>query len=408
MGEISSELVTFKSSVEPNIGNMQSMCSVIKEKVQSVKSSTGSAKSGISNYYSSSNKSSVLDKMNYVGSVYDSIASSVNQLESLVSGAEGVIGKISELEAINAEIAKQQSIISNSKQDTDGDKSRRAAAQNIINQKNQEFDEKHEETKQALQALKSSDGSVSIDSGNTSSGAEVDLDNFEYGTFTKKTYTASNGVKFDYYIYIPKCETTEKLPVMLYMHGAGFSDTGDQVVTYCGLGEAVNNGTIKPSGIVIMPHIKNGRLYESKDVRDALAELPETICEQYKCDSNRISVGGVSYGGVTSYRLVAEHPGEFSAVATACGAADVTDAFKGVKVWSTNGRNNDNNHTGRNYVAKQVEEVKSVGGSAQYTLFDNVWAHSKIGSLAFQNKLKNEETGEEEYLVDWAMKQSKA
>ena len=55
MGEISSELKSFKSSVESSIGSMNSSCTTILDKIQEMTSIAQTTKSGIDTYYASSN-----------------------------------------------------------------------------------------------------------------------------------------------------------------------------------------------------------------------------------------------------------------------------------------------------------------------------------------------------------------
>lgn len=411
MGQISSELTSFKNTVEPEIGKMTSSCNSLQEKVQSVSSSTSAAKSGFDGGYSSTNKSTVLTKFDYISDIFSKVSTSLGgDLQGMISEASNVISLVHELEDINSEIERQQAIVNsanNSKSDDKNAASRKSNAQSIINQKNSEFTEKHEEALQKLAALKSKDGDLSFANEFAASG-ELDTADLKYGTFEKKTFVASNGIAIDYFIYVPDYgKDVEGLPVLEYMHGIGFEDTGDQIVTYGGLGEAIKNKTVTPSGIVVMPHVKNGRLYESKDYRDALAELPVAVSQEYNGDPNKISVGGVSYGGVTAVKMVNEHPDTFSSVVSACGSNDVTTAFNGVKTWFFNGRNEANNHTGRKYVGQQAEAIKQVGGTAMYTLFEDVWGHTNVGTKAFQNKYQDE-TGEEIYPFEWAFKQEKA
>lgn len=411
MGQISSELLSFRDIVEPEIGPMSSSCNYLQEKVQSVNTSISAAKSGVDGNYSSNNKSTVLNKFDYISDILQKVSTSLGgDLQGMISDASGVVSLVNELEDINKEIEKQQAIINSANNSSKDDKSaasRKYNAQSIINQKNSEFNEKHSEALQKLAALKSKDEDLSF-ANEFGASSELDMDSLKYGSYEKKTFVASNGISIDYFIYVPDYgKEVEGLSVLEYMHGVGFENIGDQIVTYGGLGEAIENKSVTPSGIVVMPHVKNGRLYEDKAYRDALAELPVKVCEEYNGDPNKISIGGVSYGGVTAVKMVNEHPDTFSAVVSACGSNDITDAFNGVKTWFFNGRNEANNHTGRKYVGQQAEEIKKVGGTSQYTLFEDVWGHTNVGTKAFQNKYEDE-TGELIYPFEWAFKQEKA
>ena len=51
----------------------------------------------------------------------------------------------------------------------------------------------------------------------------------------------------------------------------------------------LKENTSDRSGIVVMPHVKNGRLYENENYRDALAELAVQVCK----DNNATLLGAV-------------------------------------------------------------------------------------------------------------------
>jgi hypothetical protein len=421
--QVPSDLLSFRDAVQGSLGSMSASASEIASKIGSLSGSVAATKNSVLESYQSSTEvnqgAAKLESSNEIMTKIGSDAQST--LTSAVSSAGAICSGVDEMESLLADIENQNAIISRER----GKEYPNVGAINSANSKIKEdetkFDELCSKATEQLAALKGMDSSVpgaeSGDGGASADGVATGtaslaeytkyLNQLKYGTFTTKTYTASNGIELKYYLYVPDYGTeVSGLPVFMYMHGAGFDDIGEQIVTYGGLGEAIQNQTVTPSGIVVMPYVKNGRLYEKEEYRDALAELPIAVCKEYNGDTNRISCGGVSYGAVTAYRLVNEHPGEFSAVVGACGAEEITDAFENVKAWNFNGRNEANNHTGRKYVGKQTEAVNAAGGKAMYTTFDNVWAHTKCGTIAFQNK-HTDENGNEVYPFEWAFAQTK-
>lgn len=138
--------------------------------------------------------------------------------------------------------------------------------------------------------------------------------------------------------------------------------------------------------------------------RDALAELPKKVVEENNGDKDRISVAGVSYGGITTHLLVTEHPGEFSAVASACGASEVTDAYKDLTVLNFCGQGESSNRTALSYVTRQIEAINKVGGNAKLVVYDNQWAHTNVGTKAFHETITNE-NGEEIPIFEYMFQQ---
>ena len=237
------------------------------------------------------------------------------------------------------------------------------------------------------------------------------MNQLKYGTLTKKTFTASNGVSLGYFLYVPDYgtgSTPSGLPVLMFMHGGGDSNVGDHVCTDSGLGMMVKNKEVTPSGIIVFPHIVNScAQYENKSYRDALSELAVSVIKEYNGDPDKISIGGVSYGAVTAYRIVNENPGVYSAVVGVCGTNEITSAFNGVKVWNFNGVASANNHTDKKYCAKQTETVKQVGGEAMpYVTIDGQYSHTNVANIVLTSPQDNG-SGEKVWLHEWAFAQTK-
>ncbi len=417
---ISQDLINFRDSVKPNIGTMRSACTTLSEGIQKIISATTSAKSKVESNYKSSNSGVVIGSIESLASNCEQIKTSIDSdLKGMVDQAEEIDTLVDELEELKEFLdAKQAYISANSNSEDDTVKQNVQTAKQEYYNKSLDFNTKHESAKQKLAVLKAKDTALpesltSDESAGSSSGYTVDLSKLKFGVFEKRSFKASNKVCLDYYVYVPDYgEKVSGLPVMLYMHGASKENTGDHICIDNGLGQAIANHTITPSGIVVIPHVVNGDWYENRDIRDALAELPVAVCEEYNGDKNKISVGGLSYGAVTAVKLVNENPGVFCAVATACGSNEITNpkAWKGVKVWFTNGRRDPaDGHTGRSYVKNSIAKIEAAGGDVEsYNLYEDDWSHTNVGNKTFQYKIKNQTTGEEEYLCEWCFQQSKA
>ena len=105
MGEISTELKSFKSSVDGRINGMNSCCDDIISKVSKLSSTGNSIKSTVSSLYDSQNKVVVLSTFDSLKSAYSTIESSVSgTLKGYVSSAQALLTQISGLEDINTQI----------------------------------------------------------------------------------------------------------------------------------------------------------------------------------------------------------------------------------------------------------------------------------------------------------------
>lgn len=411
MGVIDSELEKFKTSVEPQIGSMNTMCSTIVSKIQSLSTSATTAKNSIDNYYSSSNKNTILSKFDRISDVYSKISASVNgDLKGMISSAQGVIDLVDKLIEINKDIKTQEDIISNL-DDTSQDQSviesnikTRDEANGIITQKNTEFDTTHEKAKTALTNLKNMDSSISFVSEFSSSNATANPEDLQYGTFELRKFVSSSGEEIEYYIYVPDYgKDVKNLPVMLYMHGSISSYTDTNWCNY-GLTGLIKDQSVTPSGIVIMPHIKNHKDY------DTLKELTDTIVEEYDCDTDRISISGHSAGGITTYDMLSKYPGYFSCAIpiSGCNYASITDqSVAGTRIWSFVGATENDNQseaTRTDTCVGAVNKVNKLGGDAYSTVMPG--GHSITNKNTYSQKYTSPE-GKEVYVLDWAFEQEK-
>lgn len=376
MGQISAELTNFRNSVGSSIGNMRGISSDLQGRISQVSSISNNAINGISSCYSSSKKN-MQSITNSTSSVLDgcaSILSSLSSVDSILSSCDSVISKIARLDEINNEIAVYNQKAGSSTA-SEYDKS---SARGHISTLNQEFDRVHSEAETTLNSLKGAGGAASIGSGVLETVGNVGAANGY--TFGLEEITV-NGKTMKCYIYRPKdVSSTEKLPVQMYMYGMGFDNKGTGYALSSGMGKMISEGKVNSKAIYIIPYVQNGRQYENKSFRDDLAQLTLEVARQYNGDEDRISLSGNSYGAVVSYRLVDEHPGQFTAIVASCGAEAVTDAFKGVKVYNYTGRGT-GNHTDFRYIKKQTEAINEIGGEATYKQYDDQWAHSNVANI---------------------------
>lgn len=404
MGVINPELKTFKQKVGPAIGSMSTASTKISDSIQELSTSAKSVRSDIDSNYDSVNKSTILGKFNEVDEMYTDIASSVEStLQSLISGAQGVIDLVTKLEGINEEIDAQQEIINSNSGTESAAVSARLNAQEIIDSKNKEFDETQERALTALSSLKAQDGSVQEAESLNTSSTSISTESLEYGTFELKSFTSSTGETIEYYVYVPKnAENVDSLPAMLYLHGST-SSYNDPGWSKYGLTGLIKNEEVTPSGIVICPHIK-----DHKDTT-TLKELTDYVVNEYNCDTNKISISGHSSGGIATYRMINTYPDYFSCAVpiSGCNLGSINEeSFGDMNVWVFGG--SEEGGTGGTSIAAgqwAVNNINSVGGNSKLTVLG--CGHAATDERTFQKEYESP-TGETISPLDWAMQQTKA
>ena len=403
---IDQELISFKTKVEPSLGNMNNTKSLLVSKLTNLSNAATSVKSSIDNVYNSENKALILSKFDDINSVYAKISSSVDgDLENILGKAESLVSLVSQLETLRNEIATDEYIVGHA----DNYKaSEVSAARASINSNTSQFNSKHQEALTALSTLKGMDASLGFTSSSATSTASVSYNNGQIvgRTFERRTFVSSKGVKMDYYIYIPKYATdVKKLPVHVYLHGGG----GTGGVKYS-LPKMINKG-LDVNGIVISPLSTSGQ-WLNEDLEDAVVELTQQVVESYDADSNRISLSGHSNGANGGYRILSRYPDYFSAFVPISGqpkymvtAKDPnrwTD-IKDVQIWAFHSKND--NFIGYKYPLSILEQTKEEG-------LDNFELHTfnsaghDIYYKVFGEKF--EKDGKEWSVLDWCFAQSKS
>ena len=266
------------------------------------------------------------------------------------------------------------------------------------------------ELKTQIEGLLAAAGSQSLSASSTSATVTAAtstsaLGTPSYGTFTKEVFRASNGLEISYYLYRPSYNGTTDvsgLPVMLYMHGGGTSNSSSAPLTH-GFGRYLKDQSVNPSGMVISPYIKN---FRDPKLLPALKELTDYVVSTYKCDTNRISVSGHSYGAMTTYRLINENPNYFAAAMPISGFDAVTDAFKGLKVWAFNGALDIGGKTSNKGAANAVEQINAIGGNAKLHTYQGA-GHSYVQDYTYNGSTYESPDGDIVLPFEWAFRQVK-
>ena len=273
------------------------------------------------------------------------------------------------------------------------------------------FQSKLDSLKGQIEGLLASASSPSLASSSTSTSTTVSstssLGTPSFGTLTEHSYQAPNGLKLNYYLYIPNYGQPEVtsatgLPVMLYMHGGGNNNYYGGVLER-GLAKEINEKNINPSGLVVIPYIKN--FSDSRNL-EALKSLVDDVVKNYNADANRISVSGHSNGAITTYKLINKYPNYFAAAIPISGFQQVTDSFKYTKVWAFNGEYDHGNYTSNSGAQKAVQQINSMGGVAKLYTYKG-YGHSYVQDFTYEREFESPD-GDVTTPLEWAMRQTKS
>ncbi len=203
--------------------------------------------------------------------------------------------------------------------------------------------------------------------------------------------TISNKTTYPFWINVPENESTEKQPVLIFLHGKSLSGTDLNRVRRYGVLRAMDKGKKIPA-IVVAPQLAKGSWNPDK-----VLEVLEYVKKNYNVDEFRIYVCGMSLGGYGTLHFAGKHADKITAAVAICGGGNVSDGCKlaTIPLWVQ--------HGDKDYIVpvseskKIVEAVKKCDENADVTL--TIIKGGNHGSV--------ERLFHEDAIYDWLFKQKR-
>ena len=131
--------------------------------------------------------------------------------------------------------------------------------------------------------------------------------------------TLTREVNLPYLLYLPKdyATTSDRVPLVLFLHGAGERGTEVSKVAVHGPPKLVAAGREFPF-ILVSPQCPEGRIWDEQE----LIALLDDLQARYRVDPRRVYVTGLSMGGYGTWSLIGRYPDRFAAAAPICGGGE--------------------------------------------------------------------------------------
>lgn len=196
-------------------------------------------------------------------------------------------------------------------------------------------------------------------------------------------YKVSAEQEVPFLLYLPKNYKSDgKFPLMLFLHGRGESFGPLSLVKKWGPPRMVERGEHLPF-IVVSPQCPRKESWRQPRQQAALVKLLGHITKKYAVDQDRVYLTGLSMGGYGSWRLAADHPDRFAAVAPICGGGKVEDAgtLSSVPFWVFHGDKDTAVPFDRS--KQMVDAILAAGGkSIRFTTLENIGHNSWSAAYA--------------------------
>ena len=131
-----------------------------------------------------------------------------------------------------------------------------------------------------------------------------------------------NQTTYPFWINVPEKESTEKQPVLIFLHGKSLSGTDLNRVRRYGVLRAMDKGKKIPA-IVVAPQLAKGSWNPDK-----VLEVLEYVKKNYNVDESRIYVCGMSLGGYGTLHFAGKYADKITAAVAICGGGNVSDGCK--------------------------------------------------------------------------------
>jgi predicted peptidase len=143
--------------------------------------------------------------------------------------------------------------------------------------------------------------------------------------FLDRTVTVA-GTAYRYQVFLPDNWTSKKVwPVILFLHGAGERGDDGLSQTDVGIGRAIRENRSRFPAIVVIPQCRKEIWWAQSPMDDLAIKTLEAATKEFRGDTRRTYLTGLSMGGYGTWHLAGKYPGRFAAIVPICGGILMPD-----------------------------------------------------------------------------------
>ncbi|MBD2701655.1 prolyl oligopeptidase family serine peptidase [Spirosoma sp. BT702] len=150
--------------------------------------------------------------------------------------------------------------------------------------------------------------------------------------------TNKNKEKYKYLLYVPEKYASQSTdyPLVIYLHGSSHRGQDLNKLKRYGLPQVVEKGQTFEF-IIASPQCPDGKSWSTDNWLEPLLDELKT---NYRIDTQRIYLTGISMGGYGTWQTAVEYPDTFAAIVPLCGGCDDSTQICRIKklpVWTFHG-----------------------------------------------------------------------
>lgn len=140
----------------------------------------------------------------------------------------------------------------------------------------------------------------------------------ETGFLNRKATVGST--TYGYQVYVPAdWNAKQRWPVVLFLHGAGERGSDGIIQTEVGVGTAIRRYSERAKCVVVFPQCLKNRWWSEPEMQAQALKALELSVKEFRGDSERLYLTGISMGGYGTWAIASANPGKFAALAPVCG-----------------------------------------------------------------------------------------
>jgi predicted peptidase len=169
-------------------------------------------------------------------------------------------------------------------------------------------------------------------------------------------------------IYLPKDHKEKDYPLIIYLHGSSHKGDDLEKLKQYGLPYEIEKGH-EFDFIVVSPQCPSGKGWATDNWFEPLYE---ELTKNYRIDSSRVYLTGISMGGGGVFEVAKDHPDRFAALVPLCAWASTTDRIcklQKTPIWTFHGQ--DDQVVPISETESKVAALQACQGDIVYTRLEN-------------------------------------
>ena len=188
--------------------------------------------------------------------------------------------------------------------------------------------------------------------------------------FVARRFTNTQGV-LPYRLFIPTNYTSaERFPLVLFMHGLGEcgNDNRYQLVGQTGaLAFAAETNQLEHPSFMVAPQCPVGYSWADSSIRLRVFGMINALQTEFRLDTNRLYITGLSLGGNGTWDYIAQYPGMYAAAVpmSGWGNSALASRMTQIAIWNFHAANDSTVNVSDSQ--SMISAIRRTGGNPIYT-----------------------------------------